>query len=85
MFKDGILKGLFAMIDRKEPKILEIILRALERLLEAGKSMEFNAIVEEWQAIGGMKKIEELQLHENKDIYSMVIRIFENYYQVEEL
>ena len=85
MFKDGILKGLFGMIDRKEPKILEIILRALERLLEAGKSMEFNAIVEEWQAIGGMKKIEELQLHENKDIYSMVIRIFENYYQVEEL
>lgn len=84
MVNDGILSAFLVMLDEKEANCTITVLEAIKRVLEVGQQTEDNKIAEEWKLLGGLEKLEELQLCKNTRIYELVIKILEDNYELTE-
>lgn len=79
----GGIDALCTVIDVADPKILLVVLDAIESILRVGRNCgrDYNGFVDECD---GLDKIENLQSHDNESVYEKSIHIIENYFGVEE-
>ena len=79
----GAINALCSVIESADPKILLVVLEALENILRVGKnaSRDYIGFVDECD---GLDKIENLQEHENTHVYEKAVFIIETYFGVEE-
>jgi importin subunit alpha-2 len=81
----GVLKPLCDMLTVKEAKVITIILDAINNILEAatkcGQQEGLCMMIEE---VGGLDKIEQLQQHENEQVYNSALRLIDTYFNEED-
>jgi hypothetical protein len=73
------------MLDSQDPTLLRILLQAISRLLKCAEiEGEANILAERVDCLGGLTKLEALQLHPNEDIYDAVAHILTKYFHTEQ-
>jgi len=79
----GGIDALCSVIDVADPKILLVVLDAIDSILRVGQKCgrDYIGFVDECD---GLDKIENLQEHVNHDVYEKAVYIIETYYGVEE-
>lgn len=89
MVQRGCIKPMCDLLGASDAKVIHLVLGSLESILKAGETTtkygdshnRYAAFVEE---AGATEKIEELQHHENKDIYEKAVNLLEKYLGGEE-
>jgi importin subunit alpha-6/7 len=89
LVKQGCLPPLCTMLDCNDSRTVHVALEGTQNILKVGAKMadkqgthnRYAAIVEN---AGGVDTIEELQNHDNEDIYNKAIAIIEEYFDGEE-
>ena len=91
LVQQGCIKPLCDLLICPDPRIVTVCLEGLENILkvgEADKEMGLNEGVNLYaQAIDeceGLDKIENLQTHDNNEIYEKAVKILERYWAEEE-
>mmetsp|Transcript_47674 Transcript_47674/g.132297 ORF Transcript_47674/g.132297 Transcript_47674/m.132297 type:complete len:240 (-) Transcript_47674:290-1009(-) len=85
----GCIPPLCELLKVADPKIVMVALEGLENILKVGDTESKQTGQPNMMAIvineaDGLTKIENLQQHENEDIYGKTIKILEQYFGVEE-
>ncbi|BFZ25262.1 hypothetical protein BsWGS_28301 [Bradybaena similaris] len=84
MVQCGGLKPLCDLLVSKDTKLLNVLLDGISNVLEAaekvGQSEHVCVVMEE---VGGLDKIEQLQNHENTQVYKKAYEIIEKYFSEE--
>jgi len=84
----GILKPFCDLLTVKDTKVINVALEAIDNILQAGEKdideQSENKYVEMIEEAGGIEKIEELQTHEDNEVYEKAVRILETYFGVED-
>ncbi|EDQ92555.1 uncharacterized protein MONBRDRAFT_30932 [Monosiga brevicollis MX1] len=81
----GCIKPLVDLLDRDDSKIILVCMDAIGRILEAGKQPDGSNPVCEWlEEAGGVSLIEQLQDHENEEIYNKALEILETHFAEED-
>jgi len=81
----GVLKPLCDLLSAKDTKVIRVLLDALSNILNAAEQIgqsETVALMVEQE--GGVDKIEQLQQHENEDVYHAALAIIDKYFGGEE-
>jgi len=89
LVQQGCVPPLAELLNVQDPKIIIVALEGLENILKIGdaeaKHMGTdNMMVQIVEQSNGAANIEQLQHHENEDIYNKAVRILEQYFNVEE-
>lgn len=80
------MQAFVELLKYEEAELLNVVLEALDRILECGIIQgEQNPVVSDFDAIGGLSNLEKLQLHNCHEIYKKVIKIMEKYYKLSEV
>lgn len=90
--QQGTLPPLCDLLVVQEPKIISVALEGIENILKAGLAVtqthpqtnliaQITSVIEE---CGGLQKIEDLQNHENQQIYERSVKILETYFGAED-
>ena len=73
------------MISSEDPGLVMILLDALDSLLGLDEVVESeNSVHDQLESLGGVTKLEELQLHKNTEVYKRAIKLLDKQYQIEE-
>lgn len=83
--KEGVFDAFVIMMSERDCEILVQVLKAVDKALDAGTFKKKNELAREWEKVGGVAKLEELQLTKNSDIYCLVIKILEKHYISDDL
>ncbi|MFQ6652825.1 hypothetical protein Gotur_024505 [Gossypium turneri] len=74
-----------------DPRIITVCLEGLENILKVGEAQkklghtgEFNVYADLLNDAGGLEKIENLQSHDNNEIYEKAVKILETYWGEDE-
>ena len=82
----GAIGSVCDLLDVGDPKLVIVALEALESIMKGGVTLqsteEYITLVEE---ADGVEKLENLQEHENEEIYQKSVAIIENYFGAEEV
>ncbi|KAF3573295.1 hypothetical protein F2Q69_00060523, partial [Brassica cretica] len=91
LVNQGCIKPLCDLLICPDPRIVTVCLEGLENILkisEADKEMGLNGGVNLYAQIieesDGLDKIENLQSHDNNEIYEKAVKILERYWAEEE-
>ncbi len=93
--EQGCIRPLCDSLTAGDTSVVAVALEALENILKAGKmdhshtlngadTTGRNLYAAEVEAVNGLDKIEELQVHQNIDIYEKAVGILENYFSHED-
>ena len=87
MVSEGCIRPICDLLTCPDPRIIMVCLEALENILKVGEAVKssgltgdenlFGTLVEE---AGGLEKIENLQSHDNNDIYQKAVKILETFW-----
>lgn len=81
LLQAGVLPGICALLDSKDWKTVSVALDGLTNIFtaaeKAGEVENIAIIVEE---CGGLDKLENLQTHENEQIYQKIVSLIDNYF-----
>lgn len=82
LLKTNVVKYICDLLDVGEVRILLVAMEALEALLRFGFQTEGikKELVSVVDDSGGIEKLEQLQEHENTEIYSKAIKLLETYF-----
>ncbi|CAL2040324.1 CBN-IMA-3 protein [Caenorhabditis brenneri] len=79
MVKLGVLRPFCAMLSCTDSQIIQVVLDGINNILKmAGEGAE--QVTSEIEECGGLDKIENLQNHENEDIYKLAFEIIDNFF-----
>ncbi|KAL4311516.1 hypothetical protein GQ457_01G021010 [Hibiscus cannabinus] len=87
MVKQGCMKPLCDLLVHPDPRIVTICLEGLDNILKIGKADKgsgTNIYTEMIEECNGLEKIENLQSHNNNDIYNKAVKMLERYWLEEE-
>ncbi|VDP14596.1 unnamed protein product [Heligmosomoides polygyrus] len=80
MVNCGVIRPFCALLDCKEPQIIQVVLDGINNILKmAGAGVE--AICTQIEECGGLDKIEQLQNHDNEEIYKLTYEIIDTYFK----
>ena len=87
MVSVGCIRPICDLLTCPDPRIIMVCLEALENILKVGEAVKssgltgdenlFGILVED---AGGLEKIENLQSHDNDDIYQKAVKILEEFW-----
>eukprot|EP00826_Nyctotherus_ovalis_P016165 TRINITY_DN14663_c0_g1_i3.p1 TRINITY_DN14663_c0_g1~~TRINITY_DN14663_c0_g1_i3.p1 ORF type:complete len:504 (-),score=92.95 TRINITY_DN14663_c0_g1_i3:550-2061(-) len=77
---EEVMSALVLMLNVEDAKMIIVILKVLEKIFEIG-----GKEVEEFERLGGVKKLEELQLHPNVDVINKGCELLDKYFDCESL
>lgn len=79
LIQEGVVPPFCNLLNCKDPQVIQVVLDGISNMLKlAGPDVEGLAnMIEE---CGGLDKIEELQNHENVDIYKLAFDIIEHFF-----
>lgn len=81
----GCIKPLVDMLTVKDAKIVRVILDSLVNILRAGAAPDGTNCCADWiEEAGGIDVIEELQQHENEEVYKKALKIIEEFFSEED-
>lgn len=86
----GCIPPLCDLLEVADPKIITVALEGLENILKTGEAEAqengtgLNQMATYVDEADGITKIQQLQFHENEDIYEKSVNIVEEYFGVEE-
>eukprot|EP01120_Amphizonella_sp_Union-15-10_P011148 TRINITY_DN4655_c0_g1_i3.p1 TRINITY_DN4655_c0_g1~~TRINITY_DN4655_c0_g1_i3.p1 ORF type:complete len:458 (-),score=118.47 TRINITY_DN4655_c0_g1_i3:2-1375(-) len=85
----GCIRSLCEMLDGPDPKTTLVVLEGLDKILKIGQIIADetntdNEFVYEVEEAEGLDKIEDLQTHDNEEIYEKAIKMIEKYFREEE-
>uniref|UniRef100_A0A0K0D3J8 Importin subunit alpha-4 n=1 Tax=Angiostrongylus cantonensis TaxID=6313 RepID=A0A0K0D3J8_ANGCA len=79
MVNCGVIQPFCALLDCKEPQIIQVVLDGINNILKmAGSGVE--SICAQIEECGGLDKIEQLQSHDNEEIYKLTYEIIDTYF-----
>eukprot|EP00743_Colponemidia_sp_Colp-15_P001592 GILK01001738.1.p1 GENE.GILK01001738.1~~GILK01001738.1.p1 ORF type:complete len:553 (-),score=117.16 GILK01001738.1:254-1912(-) len=87
LVKQGVVAALSDVLSFPQPELVLVSLSGLENILKVGASLSKNDNNYFWshfEECEGIDKIENLQNHENEEIYNKVVEIIETYFGVDE-
>mmetsp|Transcript_8127 Transcript_8127/g.28577 ORF Transcript_8127/g.28577 Transcript_8127/m.28577 type:complete len:529 (+) Transcript_8127:70-1656(+) len=89
LVQSACIPPLCELLGVADVKIVIVALEALENILKVGDAEAkatnaHNVLAAHVAEADGLKKIEDLQQHDNNDIYEKAVRILENYFGVDE-
>ncbi|XP_010495334.1 PREDICTED: importin subunit alpha-1-like [Camelina sativa] len=91
LVEQGCIKPLCNLLRCVDPKIIILCLKALENILKVGEEEknlgntgDMNHYAELIDDAGGLDKMEDLQNHDNSEIYDKALRIMETYWLEED-
>lgn len=89
LVNQGCIKPLCDLLVCSDPRIITVALEGLENILKVGEkdakaSTSGNQYANFIEECEGLDKIEQLQSHQNNDIYEKAVRILETYFGAEE-
>jgi importin subunit alpha-1 len=85
--QQGTIPPLCQLLQVADVKVVTVALEGLENILKAGQATSektFNFLVSMISDAGGLNAIEELQNHENQNIYHRAVKLLETYFGGEE-
>ena len=85
----GCIKPLCDLLVCPDPRIITVCLEGLENILkvgeaEKGNNADVNYFAQLIDEAEGLEKIENLQSHDNNEIYEKAVKILETYWLEEE-
>jgi len=84
LVEQGCIRPLCDLLDVADVKIIQVALVGLENILKIGKKMESETGTNQYalmiEEAGGLDKIENLQQHENHEVYQKAYNIIDKYY-----
>ena len=89
LVQTGAITGLTSMMDCHDVKIITVILEAFENILKAGqkdcinRGLPNNPYTEFMEQAGALEKLEDLQDHDNVQVYNRAVRILEQFFSAE--
>ncbi|KAH7284024.1 hypothetical protein KP509_34G036300 [Ceratopteris richardii] len=88
----GCIKPLCDLLSCSDTRIITVCLEGLENILKVGEAEKdlgntsgVNTYAQSIDDAEGLEKIENLQIHENADIYDRVVKLLETYWLEEEV
>ncbi|KAI1292045.1 Importin subunit alpha-3 [Halotydeus destructor] len=79
LIAEGVIEPMCTLLAVKDTQVVQVVLDGLMNILKmAGK--HFVTIAAEVEKCGGLDKIEQLQNHENEDIYKLAYEIIDQYF-----
>jgi importin subunit alpha-1 len=88
LVQSGCIKPLCELLTAKDTKLITVVLEALENILIVGerlnKGSNGNPFLQPIEESEGIDKLEELQSHENEDIYKKSVKLLETYFSASE-
>lgn len=90
LVSQGCIKPLCDLLACPDPRIITVCLEGLENILKVGEAEkaagagEFNNCVQLVEDAEGLEKIENLQSHDNTEIYEKAVKILETYWLEED-
>ncbi|KAI5658613.1 hypothetical protein M9H77_27406 [Catharanthus roseus] len=91
LVSQGCIKPLCDLLVCPDPRIVSVCLEGLENILKVGEAEKFmgttsdvNLYAQMIDDAEGLEKIENLQSHDNNDIYEKAVKILETYWLEEE-
>ena len=91
LVQEGCIKPMCDLLSCSDPRIITVALEGLENILKVGETEKelagangSNPYADAVDEAGGLDKIEELQSHNNEDIYQKAIGILESFFDVED-
>ena len=86
MIKEGVLDIIIPMLGNEDADVLLILIEAIDSLLELDNHVELEpSISDQFESLGGVTKLEELQLHKNETVYKKVIALMNKRYSLEKV
>ncbi|XP_076372338.1 karyopherin subunit alpha [Tachypleus tridentatus] len=81
----GVVPPLCDMLKTSDPKIVMVLLDALNNIIQAANKLgEMEKVLLLIEEVGGVDKIEALQQHENNDVYTAALDFIEKYFSGED-
>ncbi|CAL9213457.1 unnamed protein product [Arabidopsis halleri] len=91
LVSQGCIKPLCDLLSCPDPRIVTVTLEGLENILKVGeaeqnlgKTGNDNLYAQMIEEVEGVEKIENLQSHDNNEIYEKAVKILESYWAEEE-
>jgi len=85
LVNQGVVPPLCALLNVHDSKVITVALEGLENILRVGQTTNtLGKIVEIITDCGGLNNIDELQNHENQNIYSRAVKVLETYFGAED-
>ncbi|CAM9855081.1 unnamed protein product [Ectocarpus fasciculatus] len=87
---EGCIPPLSDLLEVHDAKIVTVALEGLENILKTGdteakaQGQEINQMATYIMECGGMERIEQLQMHDNNNIYNKALKLLERYFGVED-
>lgn len=88
---EGCIKPLCDLLICPDPRIVTVCLEGLENILKVGEADKemganngINLYAQMIDEFDGLEKIENLQTHDNNEIYEKAVKILERYWSEEE-
>ncbi|XP_046676637.1 importin subunit alpha-3 [Homalodisca vitripennis] len=79
LVREGVIPPFCNLLGCKDPQVIQVVLDGINNMLKmAGNQVE--ALANMIEECGGLDKIEQLQNHENVDIYKLAYDIIEQYF-----
>lgn len=83
LIEQGAIPNMCALLGVRDTQIVQVLLDGLNNMLETSKP-DYDAICRMIEDCGGLDKIEELQKHQNKQIYKLAFDIIDKYFSTED-
>jgi importin subunit alpha-1 len=88
LVKHDCISPMVDLLSSPDQRVIRVILDGLENMLEMGgkniNNSEFNEYALIIEQSGGVEKLENLQYHNNKEIYDHSVRLLEKFFGAEE-
>jgi importin subunit alpha-1 len=87
LVSQNVIKPLCELFTCPDPKIVMVAMEGIENILRVGKSDARggpNKFAESVEECNGLDSLEQLQRHENEDIYEKAVKILRTYFDSEE-
>ncbi|GIX75357.1 importin subunit alpha-4 [Caerostris extrusa] len=86
LVRSGVIPPVCDMLSVKDPKTLAVVLDSISNILSAASKVNaLESVCCFIEQCGGLDKIENLQQHENVDVYKLAYTIIDTYFSGEEV
>jgi len=84
LIKCEVLKPFCALLEARDEKVLKVVMDGLANILTtASKAGQVDALCQMIEECEGLDKIEDLQNHENEEVYKKALELIENFFNDE--